>query len=456
MRSKLSFSLFLTLLIPCSAAERLPLSKQYWKSKSFLAAFNGSYKINAQIEPFVTTAERGLLVEVQGLMAKGEREAALAKLKASALSKTSAAVKFNTGNIAFELGDLDEAKKYYAAAIKEFPSFLRAKQNLAFVYAREGKYDDAFPLLLDAIKLGSQEGSVMGMVGYCYQQKENFTSALQAFKNAQLTEPDNIEWKIGEAYCYDSLGENQKALNLYETIVKERPDAIDYRLLLVNLYQRVGQVEDAIVNLEILRRQKKLDVSNLYLLGALHLSDGSDVIGANVIREVLKSDKLKDADIALNAVDFVIDRGQMGLAAEFHSLISPQLTEKGEAQQRYKRLKARMLILTKKDEENAEVILKELIKADPLDADSLYWLAQYEVTQNEKDLALLHFQQAYTGNGKYKHSALLERGKLLVSMQRYDEALQDLKKYQDHAEGLQAEQLQAYITAVENLVQASE
>ncbi|MBT8043383.1 MAG: hypothetical protein KJO79_00410, partial [Verrucomicrobiae bacterium] len=71
------------------AAEPLPLSKDYWKDEAFLKSFNGSYRINAQIEPTVTTAERGLLVSIQSLMAEGKRKEALAKLTASPLAKSS-------------------------------------------------------------------------------------------------------------------------------------------------------------------------------------------------------------------------------------------------------------------------------------------------------------------------------------------------------------------------------
>lgn len=457
-------SFILTSLILSSfcvkGAESLPLSKDYWKSDAFRKAFNGSYRINASIEPFVETKERVLLVAVQEHMAKGERVSALSKLKASSLATSSAAVMFNIGNLAFETGDLELAKKQYLAAIKKFPTFLRAHQNLAFAYASEADYEKAFPHLLDVIRLGSQDGAVMGLLGYCYQQKENFTSALQAFKNAQLTEPENIEWKIGEAYCYDSLGDDAKALNLYESIVKEKPAEAQYMFLLINLYQRTGQIDEAIVNLELLRREGKLDFAHKILLGSLHLSDGSKVIGSEVIREVLKSDELGDGNLAMNAVGFAIGSGDFDLALEFHSLIKPELVKKlsstEASNRRYQRQEAEILMLQDKEIERALKILKGLIGTDPLDADSLYLLAKYEAATKQEESALLHFQQAHAGNGKMKNSALLERGKVLVSLKRYEDALSDLSAYQFYTEGSQLKQLKTYIDAVRNLSKASQ
>ncbi|MFK7911206.1 MAG: hypothetical protein AB8F34_11500, partial [Akkermansiaceae bacterium] len=112
------------------AAEPLPISKDYWKDEAFLKSFNGSYRINARIEPTVSTDERGLLVTIQKLMADGKREDALKKLKANPLIKTSAAVAFNAGNVEFELGNLKEAAGQYQSALKIFPSFRRAHRNL--------------------------------------------------------------------------------------------------------------------------------------------------------------------------------------------------------------------------------------------------------------------------------------------------------------------------------------
>jgi len=442
--------------LPVLGAEPLPLSKDYWKSDAFRKTFNGSYRINGRIEPFVDTKERVLLVSIQDMMAKGERTNSLKKLQASSLASSSAAIMFNIGNIAFEAGDIELAVKQYLAAIKKFPTFLRAHQNLAFAYAREAKYNEAFPHLLEVVRLGSQDGAVMGLLGYCYQQKENFTSALQAFKNAQLTEPNNLEWKIGEAFCYDSLGDNAKALNLYESIVREKPNEIQYTLLLVNLYQRTDQVSEAIVYLELLRRSGNLDISNQLLLGALHLSDGSLVIGSDVIREVLKSDSLTDGNLAMNTVEFATQRQEYELALEFHGLIKPELVEKLSSNNRYQRQKAQILILKNEDTEQAVSILKKLISTDPLDADSLVLLAKHEVNNQQQELALLHFKQASIGTGKMKDLALLERGKLLVKMHRYEEALKDLTEYRVYAEDTQLEQLEIYISAVKNLHKSSQ
>lgn len=445
---------FLAVSTFTQAAAPLPVSKDYWKSDSFRKSFNASYRINARVEPFVETKERGLLVEVQELMAKEQRTNALKKLTSSELIKTSASIMFNAGNLAYESGDMKVAEAQFLAAIKKFPSFLRAHQNLAVVYTQEDAYDKAYPHLLEAVRLGTQDGMVMGLLGYCYQQKGSFTSALQAFRNAQLTDSQNLEWKRGEAYCHDRLGDYPKALNLYEEVVKAKPNVANYALLLANLYQRLDRGEDAIVQLELLRRKGLLEDVDKILLGELQLRYGSRNLGADSIREALKSDLLKESDAALDVVRFSLDRNDLELAKEFHALIKPEilLTEQNKVQ--HQRLGAWVAISDDEieDKESAEAVLQTLVKQNPLDADSLFLLAGYEAKVGDKEKSLLLYQQSHHGEGSLKERALLETGKLLVDMKRYKEALKSLTEY---AKTDGSESVKSYIKAVKGLAEAN-
>lgn len=456
MKYTLTFSL-LSMLAICSsqAADPLPVSKDYWKSDAFRKAFNGSYRINARIEPFVDSKERALLVELQGLMAKGQRTKGLDLLKKSPLLQTSAAIMFNAGNIAYESGNHEYATKMFTGALKKFPTFLRAQQNLAVVYAQQGDYDKAFPHLLEAVRLGSQDGMVTGLLGYCYQQKENYSSALQAFKNAQITDPQNIEWKRGEAYCHDQMGDLEKALKLYQEVVKARPNEHNYALRLVNLYQRLDRGEDAIILLELLRRKGALEDVDKLLLGQLHLQVGSKKLGAQAIREALQSGKLKNMDAALEVILFSLDRGELKLAKEFYALTKVDAIGDAATKHLHQRLGAQIALVdeTLADKSFAVETLKSLIRTTPLDADSLYLLAGYEAVTGNKEKALLLYDQALKGEGVYQSRALLEKGKLLVELKHYKRALKALTEY---AKVDESPSVRNYIKAVKALSEASQ
>jgi len=433
-----------------AAVEPLPLARDYWRSDGFVKAFNGSYRINARLEPYVDTPQRKLLIEVQKLMAKGQRKAALSKLKASPLAKSSAAIMYNIGNIAFELGNLELAEKQYRAAIKKFPSFRRAIQNLAFVLSNQEKYRAALPLLTEAVRLGAQDGSVLGLLGYCQQQDGNFTAALQAFKMAQLTEPENADWIVGEAYCHQALGENRKALNLYERLLKRQPNDARTTRLLANLYRQLGHDADALAALEWLRRTGKLEAHDLLTLGELHLQTGCRKLGIALIKKQLATAKKLSTSGVLDLIQRLIMQRELALAEDFLHTIQPALRETKQSQ--FQRLAAWIMLETDREEQGVKM-LEEIIKKHPLDADSLYLLARHHDRNNHPERALLLYQQASHGKGAFKPAASLARAKLLVKMLRYDDAIQQLTTYLKSHPSADVRQ---YLEAVKKLQAASE
>jgi tetratricopeptide (TPR) repeat protein len=215
------------------AADPLPLSGEYWKDPAFLKSFNGSYRIEARIEPPVTSEERGLLVEIQSLMAAEKRDAALQKLASSNLTAKSPALTFNLGNLYFETGETEKAITAYRSALKDYPSFRRSHQNLALALVRQEKLPEALEHLTEAIRLGDSSGSTFGLLGYCRLARQEYASALQAYRTAQITEPDVADWKAGMAHCLQQTGAEQEAIALLDEVIAARPTESSYSTCLL-------------------------------------------------------------------------------------------------------------------------------------------------------------------------------------------------------------------------------
>ncbi len=181
--NRISISLISLLCTPpLVAAPPLPISTSYWKSPAFLKEFNGSYRINANIEPVLSSTERGLLRDMQNLMSSGKRSDTISKLKSSSLYKSSPAIQFNLANVLSETGQLDEAISNYKKAITTMPSFRRAHQNIAYAYYRNNDTEKAYEHLLEVVRLGGSDGSVHGLLGHCFLGKELYEPALRSFR----------------------------------------------------------------------------------------------------------------------------------------------------------------------------------------------------------------------------------------------------------------------------------
>ena len=451
----IQYSVFSCLLVTSlGAAEPLPLSSEYWKDAGFLKSFNGSYRINARIEPAVSTEERGLLVSIQKLMADGKRKDALKKLEASPLVKSSAAIAFNVGNIQFELGLLEESGKSYQRAIKLYPNFRRAHSNLGYVFSRQDDWEKAIPELEESIRLGDQNGATYGQLAYGRMQNEQYASALQAYRLAQVTQPESMDWKAGVAQCLQYLQRNEEALALMDEVIKARPAETSYYLLQSSILLSMDQVDEAITNLEFVRRLGKLDAENHLLLSTLHLRSGSSTLARPLMMKALTMETKSPPPTALNALQFVTEVRDWKLARDFASAIERAYPDikNAKLKQQQRRLGALIDIDSGENPARGAEVLESLIGKDPLDAPSLILLGRYRVSEKRNQEAEMLFQQAARIESS-TYDARVNLAKLYVSSARYRDAINQLDKALKIQPSIA---LETYRTALHDLAEAAE
>jgi len=427
------------MVFPASGGEKiepLPLSTSYWRDPAFLKAFNGSYRIEARIEPNVTSEERGLLVEIQELMAKDDRAGAIAKLEGSDLTEKSPALTFNLANLHFEEGDLEKAVTGYRKAIAELPAFRRAQRNLAVALVRQNDLDAALPHLLEAIRLGDADGATYGLLGYCRLQRGEWASALQAYRLAQMSEPDAVDWLAGIAQCLQNLDAREEAAALLDEVVRKRPRESSYAVLRATLLLDLDRRTEAVEALELPHRLGTLSADASLLLADLHLREGRTEAGRDRMRaafsggeneaESARPDVSRVASLTASALQL----SEWEIAREALALAAPR---EGETAARVLRLlEARLLIESEADAEMGAGILRELIAADPTDARPLIALARHlaapaNATADALGEAELLLERA-AADADAESEARLELARLHLRAQRYDAALEAVER----------------------------
>lgn len=430
--------LAVAMVLPAPSAEKvepLPLSTSYWRDPAFLKAFNGSYRIEARIEPNVTSEERGLLVEIQELMVKDDRAGAIRMLEASELTEKSPALTFNLANLHFEEGDLEKAAEGYRKAIAEMPSFRRAQRNLAVALVRKNDLDAAMPHLLEAIRLGDADGATYGLLGYCRLQRGEWASALQAYRLAQLSEPDTVDWLAGIAQCLQNLDAREEAAALLDEVVRKRPRESSYAVLRATILLDLGRRIEAVEALELPYRLGTLSADARLLLADLHLREGRTDAAKERMRtafaveeneETPRPDVSRVASLTASALQL----HEWEIAKEALALAAPR---DGEAASRVLRLmQARLLIESEEDADAGVVILRELIAADPTDSRPLLALARHlatpaDATADALGEAELLLERAAV-DADAEAEARLELARLHLRAKRYDEAVEAVER----------------------------
>lgn len=430
------------------SAESLPLSTSYWKDPAFLKSFNGTYRIEARIEPNLTTEQRGLLVEVQELMASGKRDSALAKLKASSLTAKSPALTFNLGNLYFETGEIEKAAESYEAALKEFPSFRRAHKNLALAHIRSDELEKALEHLTEAVRLGDSDGSTYGMLGFCRLTREEYASALQSYRLAQVTEPDVAEWKAGIAQCLQALDAKDEAAALLDEVVRSRPTEPSYAVLLANIRLDLGQADLAAKALELPHRLGTLAPDPTLLLAELHLRADRKPAAEPVIASAFSSEENKPTEPAV--LRLITTASSLADWPLVKDLLEKATTENPSRALRL--ATASYLVASEENPEEGEKQLTTLTQEDPTDGEAILALTQHLTDTARHDEATLLLERA-TADPSTAYEAHIALARLQVSQSRYAAALKSI----DAALALNStESLRTYRAALQNTLEASQ
>jgi tetratricopeptide (TPR) repeat protein len=379
-------------------------------------------------------------------MATEKRNAALEKLAASPLTEGSAALTFNLGNLHFETGDTGKAIAAYESALKQYPSFRRAHQNLALALVRENKLPEALGHLTEAIRLGDSSGSTYGLLGYCRLARQEYASALQAYRLAQVTEPDVPEWSAGIAQCLQNLDQKEEAAALLDEVIRKRPLEPSYAVLLSNILLDLDRPSAAAKALELPHRLELLSPDQTLLLADLHLRAGLPDPAKQAIAKAFAGEKKPSDDSVLRLITTASTRSDWPLVKD---LLAKAETEKPSRAMRL--ATAGYLIASEENPASGTEILEKLVTEDPSAGNAILALAKQKAAAQPAAAELL-FERA-TADPATAYEAHVELARLHVSESRYAEALKSI----DAALALNpTDNLRTYRAALQKTLDASE
>ncbi|MFL2478681.1 MAG: tetratricopeptide repeat protein [Verrucomicrobiales bacterium] len=448
------FKLQLTLMLFCACsigAAPLPIDP-IWSTESFRKAFTASYGIDSRIEPKLTPEEKEELDLVAKKMSTGDRPGAISLMTKSSLLEKSPAMLFNLGSLHFEEGESAKAMNNFRKALKIQPNFRDAHRNLAIAHVQAGDYIKAEPSLRRAMELGSQDGLTMGLLGYCLSQSGRSHDALQAYRMAKLTMPDELQWQLGEATALMELNELEEAESIYKYVLKVSPERVGIWANLANVNLRQGNQILAISNMEVARRLNALDSSSLLSLGHLYLNETLTEKAMDCYRQALKDPIPFPLQQFADAVDYLLQYQFWDQARKFVLEIKEaagydeRAKEDSKAAHQFERAEA-MIEIELGDSEVGVARLESMLKKDPLDGLILVSLAEYFLENKETEKALMFLERAASVD-EFAVQAQRRRGEILALRGDYVAALDALKNAQE-IEPHRA--LEKYIESIERL-----
>lgn len=394
---------------------------QYWNDPEFVKRFLGSYGFNSLTEPEVTEDEVELFRDLVELI-EVDPQAAAIKLQEEMDGDSSAALTFVLANLYFQDGDLDNAEKYYNAAIQKYPDYRRAHKNLGLLYMQQQQLDSASAHLSRAIELGDLDGRNYGLLGYCYLDKEDYVAAESAYRAAILQQPAVNDWKLGLAQALLGQEKYAEADKLFENLIEADPSNPDLWLFQVNTALGMDQPRKAAINIEVVRRIGEVKPASLNLLGDIYMSMGMPDNAVEVYRELLSvEDASRYKEAAMRTARFLVLSGNNQQATRMIDTIEERYPDLSEDD------KIALLVLranVARNQEQADVARKayaDIVERDPLNGEALIELAAYELDAGNPEKAMFLYQSAAKVDG-FEFRALLSQARMKVSERKFDEA----------------------------------
>lgn len=419
-----------------------------WRDPAFRRRFTESYLAVSDIEPSVTTDERDILRDVGEYLAEDRLDKATQLLRKEGGPQASAVLDFTLGNIYFQGDKLQEAQVAYRTAAEKFPRFRRAWKNHGLVLFRLGDPGAASESLTHVIELGGGDSLTYGLLGFSYSALEKPVAAESAYRMAMLFDPDMLDWRLGLARTFFQQNRYADAASLCGELIAEQPESADLWMLQANAYVGLGENLKAAQNFEFVDRLGGSSAASLNNLADIYINEELYDLAVATYTRAMEREPDASATRSLRAAKTLIAHGAF---EDVNVLIAAIRSNQGERldpadQVALLKLEARVAVAEGRPGDESQV-LEEIVKLDPLDGEALILLGQHAGREGDLERGVFYFERAANIEG-FELQAKRRHGQLLVSHERYAEALPFLRRVQSLEP---RDVLEAYIEQVERL-----
>lgn len=189
---------------------------------------------------------------IEEYLKKSEKSSAEESKKIEELFKTHFPLFWITrrGEEQIKRGNLEEAEAIFKQGVQIFPQIPSTHYNLACLYMRTGKRDDAMFEFEKAIQLSPKDAFVFDSyaeLGAIYLSKKQFDKAMEMLKKAitgEVSKKEVVYQNLG--YCCLFKNKLDEAISMYQEALKLNPNLAKPHMYLGHSYLRMGKKDKAI------------------------------------------------------------------------------------------------------------------------------------------------------------------------------------------------------------------
>ena len=405
-----------------------PLSENTWSNPEFVKRFMGSYGIDTELSPGISTQEREIFNEVAEIIGDNPERAAEI-LAPQITSESSPALDYTLANIYFQIGDTERAAENYKKSIQKFPNFRRAYMNLGILKIQSGEFEAALPHLLKTIELGGSSGNLYGLVAFAHLNLGRSAQALPAYRMARMFAPYNKDWAMGEIQCLMDMSVFDEAIGLLDELISRHPEDSSLMLLQANAFVGKQDLDRAVANIEMVRSMGEETLSSLGLLADIYMNMDQPALALTIYLETLDYEEL-DRNRAFRIAEVLARVGAWDEVSKYVNGFEERFAGSLTDTEQLKVLNLQAEIALAEDRESdAMELLQRVVRRDPLNGSALLLIASYHWRQNDHEEAIIYFERAERVDDT-EVEALIQHARMRVSMREFSRAAELLQRAQ--------------------------
>jgi tetratricopeptide (TPR) repeat protein len=354
---------------------------------------NQSNSFLKEREPEMTGEEYALYEKVVTML--GTNPAFAVKLLEAMMNDKeppSPSFEFILGNAYYNAGQVDQAEARYRSAVKRYPSFVRAWNNLGVLCYTAGRFADAVPCFSKSVTLGDRDPLTFGLLGSCLEKTEDYASAELAYMQALGGDPTNTNWKEGMLRICISQKQNARAEALVKKLIKDRPEESRYWLVYANIKLSEGRKLEAITLLETAAGTGVAGVEELTMLGDLYAEQNLAPEALGIYAKLLAASPEAGESRMLGYANLLTNTGRYGEAKEALDRLEPKVAPDHRLTFRQARAE---WFAAQKQWPAARAEFEAVLQQAPFNGHALLGLGRSYVAENDLAHASLAFESAF-------------------------------------------------------------
>lgn len=385
---------------------------------------------HAEREVHMSADDREFVREIQSDLQAGNYSLVINAFAAREISTLGPRLKVLYGQVLLNEKQYALAEKMLVDALESTPNSPSAHRSLSMIYLMTGEQDNARKHLTRCVELGVQDAQIFGQLAYVNLQLGKPISAISAYQNALMLEPDSQQWYQGLLFALIETN----ALAQAETLLSEMllNDESNKQLWLQrgHIALKQGNAIKALSSLETAMSLGDSSLSNLISIAKLHASDGSlrrasDILAEN-IATFLTDQSSEGFEAYTTIASYLANQQQWEelerltkAAEEYQNALTPSQIASINV------LQAKVAI-NKGRSESAIALLTHAIERIPDNGEALLALAKLYQQQHKIERAKMMYLRAEALED-VKQQAMLGRAQVALEQRQYHQALELLR-----------------------------